>query len=401
MAVVQVDHTEADVILVEESTRLPIGRPWMTLAIDVYTRMVVGLYVTFEHPSTVSVGMCLANAMLPKAEYLAELDVPNDWPVWGKMGVVHVDNAKEFRGNMLKLACQEYGIDLQMRPVKVPHYGGHVERLMGTMANEIRKLPGATFSSPAKRKGYNSEAKAMLTLREFEQYLVDFIVNIYHKRIHSELSMPPFRKWELGIVGEGKNLGMGLPAIPGDPYKLRLDFMPFIERSVQPYGLRIDKISYYSEVLNPWINSRDPACKKNKRKFIIRRDPRDISCVHFFDPESKQYYLVPYRHVGYPAMSLWELREVMKRIRAEGRAHVDEDIIFEALERMRTRVADAKDKSKAARRKLVRNPSSKEARKIVKTSMRSEPPSRPQSVAKIEDDIFATPPEPFTVILGE
>ena len=56
LAVVQVDHTEADIILVDEAHRKPIGRPWLTLAIDVYSRMIVGFYLTFERPSATSVG---------------------------------------------------------------------------------------------------------------------------------------------------------------------------------------------------------------------------------------------------------------------------------------------------------------------------------------------------------
>ncbi|MET3145642.1 UNVERIFIED_ORG: putative transposase [Xanthomonas axonopodis] len=117
LAVVQIDHTEADVILVDEVHRQPIGRPWVTLAIDVYSRMVAGIYVTFEKPAAISVGMCLAQAICPKREYLAELGVGGEWPVWGAMSVVHSDNGKEFRGQMLKRACEEYGMDLQWRPV--------------------------------------------------------------------------------------------------------------------------------------------------------------------------------------------------------------------------------------------------------------------------------------------
>lgn len=40
--VVQIDHTRVDAIVVDETHRLPIGRPWLTLAVDVATRVVVG-----------------------------------------------------------------------------------------------------------------------------------------------------------------------------------------------------------------------------------------------------------------------------------------------------------------------------------------------------------------------
>lgn len=403
LAVVQIDHTEADIIVVEEHTRLPMGRPTITLAIDVYSRMVVGCYVSMEKPSAVAAGMCLARSMMPKNEYLAELEVPGDWPVWGKIASVHCDNAKEFRGSMLSSACEQYGIDLQMRPVKVPHYGGHIERLMGTSAGEIRKLPGATFSSPKERKGYDSEKEAALTLKEFEQRLVDFIVNVYHQEVHSELNVPPRRRWEIGLLGDAFQPARGVLEVPSDPRRLELDFLPFVERTVQPYGIVIDDIYYYHEVLSPWINSPDPKRAKDKRKFIIRRDPRDISVVYFYDPEAKQYYEIPYRNAAHPPISVWELRAAHQRVKEEGRAHVDEDTIFEAVGRMRERVETAITKTKAARRQLHRMkvtqksvtsrqaPAEKPASEVPDTS--GVPPATTHSTDS--EDIFSTPIQPF------
>ncbi len=51
---VQIDHTVVDVMVVDERYRLPIGRPYVTGAIDVCSRCVVGLVVTLEAPSALS-----------------------------------------------------------------------------------------------------------------------------------------------------------------------------------------------------------------------------------------------------------------------------------------------------------------------------------------------------------
>ena len=64
--VVQVDHTLADIILVDSFERKPIGRPWVTLTIDIATRMVTGYYVSLEAPSRLSVALCLTRAVAPK-----------------------------------------------------------------------------------------------------------------------------------------------------------------------------------------------------------------------------------------------------------------------------------------------------------------------------------------------
>jgi putative transposase len=391
LAVVQIDHTPADIILVDEVHRQPIGRPWLTVAIDVHSRMIVGLHVTFEKPSSSSVAMCISHAVCAKREYLADLGVAGEWPVWGLMSTIHVDNAKEFRGAVLERACHEYNIDLQWRPVLRPHYGGHIERYMGTMANQIRKWPGATFSNTQQRKGYDSEGSAALTLREFEYLLVEFIVNVYHQRNHSELGMAPRKKWELGILGNATTPGVGIPPVPGDPMRLRLDFMPFFERSVQQYGIQIDCINYYDPVLDPYINSVDPTNPKARRSFIVRRDPRDISKIYFFDPIAKSYYPIPYRDVGHPAMSVWELKEVQRLLKEQGRRDVDEHSIFEALGRMRDVVEKSQHKSKAARRQATRQVPTSSA----KSATRSATTTATESLIAFDDDPFAQPIKPF------
>ena len=48
LQIVQVDHTKADIFVVDEETRQPIGRPWLTLAMDVCSRMVTGFYLTMD-----------------------------------------------------------------------------------------------------------------------------------------------------------------------------------------------------------------------------------------------------------------------------------------------------------------------------------------------------------------
>lgn len=397
--VVQIDHTPADIILVDEVYRQPIGRPWLTLAIDVNSRMVVGIYVSFENPSTVSVAMCIAHAICPKREYLAALDVSGDWPVWGAMDIVHVDNGKEFRGAALEKGCEEYDIDLQWRPPLQPHYGGHIERLMGTMANQIRQWPGATFSNIAQRKGYDSEKESALTMNEFHYLLVEFIVNVYHQRNHSQLGMPPRKKWELGILGDANVPGVGIPLMPTNPAKLALDFMPFFSRSVQQYGIQIDLINYYDPVLDAYINSVDPDNPKARRLFIVRRDPRDISKIYFFDPIAEAYYPIPYANLGHPAMSIWELNEVKRKLKEEGRKSVDEDTIFEALGRMRDAIEKAQHKTKSARRQATRTPPQEKAgRPQDKTTMTvktDEAITHPKPMLKMDDDPFAQPVAPF------
>jgi putative transposase len=365
-AVIQIDHTPLDIILVDDVYRKPIGKPWITLAIDVFSRMVAGFYVWFDPPGALSAGQCLANAILPKEAWLAKHNIKGDWPCWGIPGKLHIDNAKEFRGNMLQRACQEYGIDIEWRPVSRPHYGGHIERLLGTFAQEIHTLPGTTFSNVQERGDYDSEGKAVFTLTEFEEWLVTFIVNIYHKCKHSGIDMPPMEKYRRGIFGGNDTPGRGLPGRIVDEDRLRLDLMPYEERTIQDYGVVIDEIHYYHDVLRRWINAPDLSAPKYKRKFMFRRDPRDISTIWFYDPELHLYYPISYRDTSHPPISIWELREAKRKLEADGRRHIDERSIFEAYERMREIEEQAQAKTSAVRRAAQRR---KFGQEIVKPSI--------------------------------
>ena len=349
--VVQIDHTLLNIILVDDIQRRPVGRPWITLAIDIFSRMITGFYVSFDPPGNLSVGLCIARSILPKEAWMLQLGVKGSWPLWGKMQTIHADNAGEFRGKMLKKACEEYGLDLTWRPVKKPRYGAHIERLLGNFNSSIHDLEGSTYSNPKEKGNYDPEKDASMSLSEFERWLAELIINRYHLDKHRGLGgFPPISRYEEGIFGNKEIPGIGLPERILDESRLRLDLMPFERRTVQRHGIVWDNIKYYSDVLRPWIGAMDPDNRGKKRKFIVRRDPRNISCLYFFDPELKQYFEIPYRNLSHPSISLWELREIRRWMKAQGIAAVDEEAIFAARERMLEIENKAKKETKKVRR---------------------------------------------------
>lgn len=374
LSVVQIDHTKLDVILVDDLNRRPIGRPWITVAIDVFSRMVGGFYLSLDPPSAASVGLCLAHAILPKDPWLRERDLDLPWPCAGLPATVHADNAKEFRGHTLGRACAEYGITLTWRLVATPHYGAHIERLLGTVVREIHALPGTTFSTVRDRGDYDAEGKAVFTLEELELYLSTFLLGVYHERLHSALGITPRLAYERGLVGDGRKPGPGAPRLPSDAERLRLDFLPYVERVVQPTGVVVDGVHYYSDVLRRFIHARDPQNRRARQKLLFRRDPRDVSILHLWDPDFRQYFRVPYRNLARPPMSLWELREAQRAAKAAGRRHVNEAAIFEAYTQLRALEAAAKRESAKVRRARQRRRHHERAR----TQSRVErPPASP------------------------
>ena len=314
----------------DAETREPIQRPWSTLAIDVATRCVAGFHLSLEPPSATSVALCISHAALMKEGWLAARGIEDEWPVYGIPERLHLDNAKEFRSEALKRGCQEYGIDIDYRPVRTPHYGGHIERLIGTMIGKVHLLPGTTFSDIRVKGDLRPEKTAAMTIDEVERWLAHAITGVYHRSLHRGIGMPPLAGWTRGIAGDDKVLGRGAPTMVPDPRRFLIDFLPIAVRRVRRDGISLHSIHYWADVLRTWIGHPEP--------MIVRYDPRDLSRIYLLG-EDNHYYDVSYRDLGRPPISLWEHRLALKRLREEGRALVDETAIFRTIAAMR-RIAD-------------------------------------------------------------
>lgn len=364
LAVVQIDHTPVDLMLVDSEHRKPIGRPYLTLAIDVYSRMVTGYYLSLDPPSVISTSMCLSRSILPKNKLLLEHGLTDvTWQVFGYPRKVHTDNGADFRASTFAKSCEIHGIDIEYRPVGKPHYGAHIERLMGTFMKEIHGLRGTTFSNIKQKDTYDSEKEAVMTFDEFELWLLTYITRVYHQREHSTLGRSPIEQWNIGIYGDEETMGIGVPAMPVDEKTLLLDFMPSIGRTIQHFGVTIDGLKYYDTCLNPFINATTP--DGNKREFLFRRDPRDISKLWFYDETLHRYFVVPFANQKLPSMSIWEYRQIRNRIKEKGDAYMNENQIFEALTEMREMVEQSAKSTKTARRQAERQKTTKKNQTII------------------------------------
>lgn len=345
LSLIQIDHTLVDVIIVDRITRTPIQRPWLTLAIDVCTRCVAGFHLSLETPSATSVALCLSHACLPKDTWLSERGIDSEWPVRGIPERLHLDNAKEFRCEALRRGCEQYGIAIDHRPVRTPHYGGHIERLIGTMMGKIHLLPGTTFSDVRAKGDLDPEKTAAMTLEEVERWLGLAIAGVYHRELHRGIGMTPLAAWERGWIGDETRPGRGEPVTVPDPRRFLIDFLPLERRLVRREGVWLHSIGYWADVLGTWIGHRE--------RMIVRYDPRDLSRIYLLAPDGV-YYDLAYRDLRRPPISLWEHRLALKRLRDEGRVQVDEAAIFQMIEAMRAIADDAVRASKAARRQRER-----------------------------------------------
>lgn len=341
---VQIDHTRADIVVVDDVHRMPLQRPWLTLAIDEYSRAILGIHLSLEAPSATSVGLCLVHAVLPKEAWASRFDTKIDWPMHGRPDEIYVDNGADFHSEAVERGCAAWGMKIRYRPPGQPHYGGIVERFFRTAMNSLRTLPGSTGRSIKDRGQRNPSHNAELTLFELEQFLARFFANEYHRSVHSTLGMSPLRKWNEGIFGTRDAPGCGPPMPINDPQRLLLDFLPLVRRKITRTGISWDRINYMDDVIKSYLKSG------SSETFVVKRDPRDLSCIWLLSPEDQKYHQIRTRDLTSPSISLWELHEARKALSAAGRKDVDEIQIFRAVEEARGSVATATRKTSIAKK---------------------------------------------------
>ncbi len=335
LAVVQIDHTKADIFVVDEETREPLGRPWLTLAMDVCSRMVTGFYLTMEAPSRLSTSLCLLHSVFDKSAWLREREITEPWPVAGLPDMVHVDNGPDFRSRAFKRGCQDAGIVIEWRPPGEPHFGGHIERLIGTQMGRLHLLPGTTFSNPQELGEYNSKRHAALTLRELERYIALDIVGAYHQAIHSSLGRPPIAVWR---EHEGE-----IPLrLPQDRLRFWLTFLPEQERTLRPTGIHLFGLRYWSAALSADVGRSD-------RRLLVKYDPRDMARIFVRRP-SGNFVEARYADVTLPSVTLHEAITARRSLLAKGRREVDTRAIVRTAIAQRKLVETATKKTAAARR---------------------------------------------------
>jgi len=344
LQIVQIDHTPVDLFVVDAVHRRPIQRPWLTLAIDVASRIVAGFYLSLEAPSAASVALVIQHVVMPKSEWLAARGVKGDWPVSGLPDVIHVDNAREFRSRALARGAAEYAVSLVYRPVATPHYGGHIERLIGTMMGAVHLLPGTTFSNIANRGAYEPEKHAAMTLDELERWLALQIVGRYHAEVHGSLLLPPIAAWGDAVAARRQPL-----RFPHDDRQFLYDFLPFEERSIRRDGVRLFGLRYWDDVLSPWAGRLD-------RRLRVKYDPRDLSCVFVEGPDG-EHWPVRFADLRRPRITLGEHRMALNALRERGVRLIDEQLIFDTVEAQRELVETAAVAAKSARRQAERRKS--------------------------------------------
>lgn len=270
---VECDHTTTDLFVVDPVTMLPIGRAFLTWMIDVYTKMILGFYISFNPPSYLTVMECLKHAIRPKTYVRRKYStIRNDWGAYGIPEVLVVDNAREFHGRNLEDACHQLGIVLQYSPRGKPWIRTTVERSYRTIATQLHhQMPGTTFSNIIERADYEPGKTAIITPDVMDEITHKWIADIYQVSAHRGIRDVPALRW-------GKGIAEWPPALPVNSEFLDVALGYTEERVVSNRGIELDNLFYNDEELAMVRRTLDP-----HKKVIVKRDPSDLSLIHVYD----------------------------------------------------------------------------------------------------------------------
>lgn len=285
---VEVDHTPLDIQVIDERTQLVLGRPWITVMIDHYSRMVVGMHISFRGPSVDSVLRCLRNAIAPKG-YVTERfpEIEGEWPCYGLIEELWCDNGLEFHGKALEATAQELGINVMYCPSREPHHKGTIERFNRTLNHGVlHRLPGTTFSHYDKRLQYNSDDKAVLPLSVLEEIIHRWLIDVYGCEFHRGIQAAPLQKWAEGIA-------LSPPKLPPDITALKVYLSQSERRCLNKNGIQANELRYNSDAL------QDMRHRYGDIEVTMRIDPDDLAIVYVLDEKRKTYVMAQCIVPGY------------------------------------------------------------------------------------------------------
>ena len=189
------DHTQLDLQFVSARTGAVLGRPWLSILVDAFTRCVLSFRLSFDPPSREGVFALLYECAF-RHRRLPELIV--------------VDQGSDFLSNDFDIALAYLRVSKLERPAGHARYGSPVERLFGTSNTVVvHEQPGSTEPVQLGRmlsRSHQPERRAAWTLGAYQPVTARWLYDVYPTLIHSSLGVPPGVMWERSLARCGEHV---------------------------------------------------------------------------------------------------------------------------------------------------------------------------------------------------
>lgn len=275
-----VDHTKLDLFVVDSETLMPIGRPWLTLAIDEYSRSIVGFYISFRDPDFIVLIKLIRNIIQQKSSILEQYSfLENEWLCYGVPELFIFDNGKEFWCDDLEVVLAELNIQYAFNPVQHPWFKGKVERKFGTVNTQLlSQMEGKTFSSLAERDDYNPKENAIIRFNTFVEIFYKWVVDEYQIAPTTEEKIIPNLYWKKSVEEFPPKL------VEAD--RLNIVLGRTEESKLRKGGIFYKKIRYDSEQLASY------RARAGSVMTSYKVDPDDLGSIYVFNKLDRKYIRV-------------------------------------------------------------------------------------------------------------
>ena len=336
--IAHIDHTPLDVEVVSSQTNRVLGRPWMTLLTDAFSRRILAFYLTFDEPSYRSCMMVLRECVRRHGR-LPQITI--------------LDGGPEFKSTYLETLLARYQCTKKTRPRAKSRFGSVIERLFGTTNTRfIHSLRGNTQITRNVRqvtKSVDPKGLAIWILEELHKRLAEYLFEVYDTMDHPALGQSPREAFQAGLEAFGFRPECRIP-YSQDFIIATLPAAPRGRAKVMPgRGVKINYIYYWS------ASFQDPAIEN--RRVPVRYDPFDAGTAfaymgrHWVECHSEHYALLQGRSEKELMLASSAIRRQQQR-HAQGLAvtakklgaflhsvETDEALLVQRLRDQETRIA--------------------------------------------------------------
>ncbi|ASB63717.1 transposase [Bacillus velezensis] len=280
----QFDATIADIYLVSSlDVNKVIGRPVIYAVLDVYSRIITGLYVGLEGPSWIGAMMALDNMVADKVGFCKQYGInitPEQWPTHHLPEIIIADRG-EFEGYSVENLINNLNIKIENTTAYRGDLKGIVERKFRTFNGKVKqKAPGAIQKEYRERGDQDYRLNATLNLREFTSLIITMALHhnqkvidkypVEKEMVADGLVPTPINLWNWGIQNRKGRLRTV------DRNILRLNVLPRGKATISRAGIKFKNLLYGSRqaIEEQWY------LKLKNRSLEIVYDPRHIEKIY-------------------------------------------------------------------------------------------------------------------------
>jgi len=296
----QIDATIGDVYLVSKYNRSwIIGRPVIYVVIDVFSRMITGVYVGLEGPSWIGAMMALVNTASNKKSFCQKFGIEIDESEWccHHLPECILADRGEFAGMGVETMIPNLGIRIENAAPYRADWKGLVERHFRVIHDHVKPfLPGYIDKDFRQRGARDYRLDAQLDIDQFTEIIIELIryhnsheltnYNRDEEMIADDVQPIPIDLWRWGI----KNRSGKLRTV--DEELLKFNLMPTSKATITERGVKFKSMYYVNEkvVRERWREkARSGMLSKEEKYITVSYDPRQTDFIYLSSSEDNSF----------------------------------------------------------------------------------------------------------------